>query len=175
MAPEQTGRVEADLRRCLAEWESLGRIDPFTLGMRDTSDRLAVPERVYVESAPERFDAVITDEVMPGITGTALAARLASTPGRLADRARERLHRSDAGRAGARRRRDGDPQETGAVAGIRAALLTSKKTQSLRPLCPLVMRVRLPACLKSNQPKLARADGTFRQRSDRSRTERTPQ
>jgi CheY-like chemotaxis protein len=44
--------------------------------MRDTSDRLAVPERVYVESAPERFDAVITDEVMPGITGTALAARL---------------------------------------------------------------------------------------------------
>ena len=27
--------VEADLRRCLAEWESHGRIDPFPLGARD--------------------------------------------------------------------------------------------------------------------------------------------
>ena len=31
--------VEADLRRCLAEWQSHGRIDPFPLGTDDLSDR----------------------------------------------------------------------------------------------------------------------------------------
>src|SRR5207244_739659 len=39
--------VEADLSRCLAEWEALGRIDPFTLGAHDTSDRLLMPEKLY--------------------------------------------------------------------------------------------------------------------------------
>ena len=39
--------VEADLRRCLAEWEALGRIDTFTLGAHDTSDRLLMPEKLY--------------------------------------------------------------------------------------------------------------------------------
>jgi predicted ATPase/signal transduction histidine kinase/ActR/RegA family two-component response regulator len=39
--------VEADLRRCLAEWESHGRIDPFPLGARDASDRLLIPEQLY--------------------------------------------------------------------------------------------------------------------------------
>src|SRR5882757_8635238 len=33
----------ADLRQCLAEWESLGHIDPFPLGTHDVSDRLLVP------------------------------------------------------------------------------------------------------------------------------------
>src|ERR1700756_3396808 len=37
--------VEADLRRCLAAWESQGRIDPFRLGVDDVSDRLLIPER----------------------------------------------------------------------------------------------------------------------------------
>ena len=32
--------VEADLRRCLVEWESRGGIDTFTLGAHDTPDRL---------------------------------------------------------------------------------------------------------------------------------------
>src|ERR1700688_3534885 len=31
--------VEADLRRCLAEWESHGRIEPFSLGAHDVSER----------------------------------------------------------------------------------------------------------------------------------------
>ena len=31
--------VEADLRRCLAEWEKLGRIDSFSLGTRDVPPR----------------------------------------------------------------------------------------------------------------------------------------
>jgi serine/threonine protein kinase len=39
--------VEADLRRCLAEWESYGRVDPFPLGAHDVSDRLLIPERLY--------------------------------------------------------------------------------------------------------------------------------
>src|SRR6202043_21702 len=36
--------VEADLRRCLAEWETHRRIDPFPLGLHDVSDRLLMPE-----------------------------------------------------------------------------------------------------------------------------------
>jgi PAS domain S-box-containing protein len=39
--------VEADLRRCLAEWVSHGRIDPFLLGVGDVSDRLLIPEKLY--------------------------------------------------------------------------------------------------------------------------------
>src|SRR5712671_608464 len=39
--------VEADLRRCLAEWKKLGRIDSFSLGTHDASDRLWIPERLY--------------------------------------------------------------------------------------------------------------------------------
>src|SRR6201988_5285695 len=39
--------VEADLRRCLATWESFSRIDPFPLGTQDASDRLMIPERLY--------------------------------------------------------------------------------------------------------------------------------
>src|SRR3981189_954024 len=39
--------VEADLRRCLAEWGSRGRIDTFLLGSRDTPDQLLIPEKLY--------------------------------------------------------------------------------------------------------------------------------
>src|SRR5258705_11323807 len=39
--------VEADLRRCLAGWESNGRIEPFSLGGCDESDRLLIPEKLY--------------------------------------------------------------------------------------------------------------------------------
>src|SRR6202171_1952675 len=39
--------VEGDLRRCLAEWEALGRIDTLTLGEYDTSDRLLIPQKLY--------------------------------------------------------------------------------------------------------------------------------
>ncbi|HEV7613935.1 MAG TPA: AAA family ATPase [Steroidobacteraceae bacterium] len=39
--------LETDLRRCLAEWEAAGRIDTFTLGAHDTSDRLLIPEKLY--------------------------------------------------------------------------------------------------------------------------------
>jgi transcriptional regulator with GAF, ATPase, and Fis domain/predicted ATPase len=44
----QTARgVEADLRRCLADWEATGSIEPFALAARDVSDRFLIPERLY--------------------------------------------------------------------------------------------------------------------------------
>ena len=56
--------VERDLRRCLAEWEPQGRIEPFALGERDTSDRLMIPEKLYgrereVEALLAAFDRVV--------------------------------------------------------------------------------------------------------------------
>jgi predicted ATPase/PAS domain-containing protein len=39
--------LEADLRRCLAEWQSHGRIDSFALGAHDVPDRLLIPEKLY--------------------------------------------------------------------------------------------------------------------------------
>ena len=39
--------VEADLRRCLSDWQSHGRIDPFPLGANDASDRLLIAEELY--------------------------------------------------------------------------------------------------------------------------------
>jgi serine/threonine protein kinase len=56
--------VEADFRRCLAEWESLGRIQPFLLGGRDLSDRLLIPEKLYgrepeIEALLASFDRVV--------------------------------------------------------------------------------------------------------------------
>ncbi len=39
--------LASDLQRCLAEWEATGRIEPFLLGTRDTSDRMLIPERLY--------------------------------------------------------------------------------------------------------------------------------
>ena len=56
--------LEADLRRCLAEWECDGRIDPFPLGTRDVSDRLLIPERLYgrereIEMLLACFDHVV--------------------------------------------------------------------------------------------------------------------
>jgi serine/threonine protein kinase len=57
--------VEADLRRCLTAWQSLGRIDPFPLGTDDSSDRLLIPEKLYgrepeVEALIAAFDRVVT-------------------------------------------------------------------------------------------------------------------
>src|SRR6202165_1285572 len=56
--------VEADLRRCLAEWESHCRIDPFPLGTADASDRVMIPERLYgrereIETLLACFDRVV--------------------------------------------------------------------------------------------------------------------
>ena len=57
--------LEADLRRCLAEWQSHGRIDPFPLGAHDVSDRLLIPEKLYgregeIDALLAAFDRVVT-------------------------------------------------------------------------------------------------------------------
>jgi len=56
--------LEVDFRRCLADWESLGRIDPFLLGAHDASDRLLIPEKLYgrereIKALLEAFDRVV--------------------------------------------------------------------------------------------------------------------
>jgi PAS domain S-box-containing protein len=58
--------VEADLRRCLEEWESHGRIEPFSLGGCDVSDRLLIPEKLYgrereIDTLLASFDRVVTN------------------------------------------------------------------------------------------------------------------
>jgi serine/threonine protein kinase len=58
--------VEADLRRCLAEWEAAGRIGPFPLGAHDTSDRLLIPENLYgrdreIDTLLACFDRVVAN------------------------------------------------------------------------------------------------------------------
>ena len=58
--------LEADLRRCLAQWQSDGRIDAFLLGAHDASDRLMIPEKLYgregeIDVLLAAFDRVVTD------------------------------------------------------------------------------------------------------------------
>jgi len=57
--------VETDLRRCLKDWESSGRIDSFPPGIQDVSDRLMIPERLYgrereIETLLAAFDRVVS-------------------------------------------------------------------------------------------------------------------
>jgi PAS domain S-box-containing protein len=57
--------LEADLRRCLAEWELHGRIDLFPLGAQDVSDRLLIPEKLYgregeIDTLLAAFERVVT-------------------------------------------------------------------------------------------------------------------
>jgi serine/threonine protein kinase len=54
----------ADLRRCLVQWQTQGRIDSFPLGADDSSDRLLIPEKLYgrereVEILLAAFDRVV--------------------------------------------------------------------------------------------------------------------
>jgi PAS domain S-box-containing protein len=56
--------LEADLRRCLTQWQSHGGIDPFPLGTTDSSDRLLIPEKLYgrepeVNALLAAFDRVV--------------------------------------------------------------------------------------------------------------------
>jgi PAS domain S-box-containing protein len=56
--------VESDLRRCLSQWESQGRIDDFTPGAHDTPDRLMIPEKLYgrdheVDTLLTAFDRIV--------------------------------------------------------------------------------------------------------------------
>src|SRR5271165_4714735 len=60
--------VESDLKRCLAEWVRLGRVDSFSLGKNDASDSLWIPERLYgrdqeVKVLLDAFERVVTGEI----------------------------------------------------------------------------------------------------------------
>ena len=39
--------LQADLERCLAQWQACGRIEPFLLGTEDVQDRLQIPHKLY--------------------------------------------------------------------------------------------------------------------------------
>jgi len=56
--------LKADLRRCLGEWKSNGRVDSFPLGTHDPSDRLLIPEKLYgrereIDALLASFDRVV--------------------------------------------------------------------------------------------------------------------
>src|SRR5215813_5699019 len=56
--------LESDLRRCQSEWAAQRRIDEFSLGARDTPDRLLIPEKLYgrqreVETLLASFDRIV--------------------------------------------------------------------------------------------------------------------
>jgi PAS domain S-box-containing protein len=56
--------AERDLRRCLAEWQTRGRIDEFAVGEDDTPDRLLIPEKLYgraaeIDTLLAAFDRVV--------------------------------------------------------------------------------------------------------------------
>jgi PAS domain S-box-containing protein len=54
----------SDLRRCLDEWETRGRIDEFPLGEHDIPDRLLIPEKLYgrapeIQTLLAAFDRIV--------------------------------------------------------------------------------------------------------------------
>src|SRR3984885_8927868 len=56
--------LERDLRRCLKEWETRGRIDEFPLGEHDKPDWLLIPEKLYgraseINTLLASFDRVV--------------------------------------------------------------------------------------------------------------------
>ena len=58
--------LEQDLRRCLTNWETQHRIDPFPLGEHDVPSRLFIPEKLYgrdreIETLLTAFERVLTN------------------------------------------------------------------------------------------------------------------
>src|SRR5438132_4386953 len=58
--------LTSDLRRCLAAWEAYGRLEPFSLGGQDASDKLLIPEKLYgrereIDALLASFDRVVAN------------------------------------------------------------------------------------------------------------------
>src|SRR5260370_28070066 len=67
--------LEADLRRCLGDWETQGRIDPFPLATHDVPDRLLIPEKLYarereVNSLLSAFDRAVVHRTTELVLGS---------------------------------------------------------------------------------------------------------
>jgi len=63
---QTTAGLEADLQRCLTEWEARRSIDLFPLGVHDVSDRLLIPEKLYgrereIDALLASFDRVVAN------------------------------------------------------------------------------------------------------------------
>ncbi|MGD8836274.1 MAG: serine/threonine-protein kinase PknK, partial [Desulfobacteraceae bacterium] len=61
---QSSAGLDADLHRCLDQWESNGRIGPFPLGAHDAPERLLVPEKLYgrkseIETLLAAFERVV--------------------------------------------------------------------------------------------------------------------
>jgi PAS domain S-box-containing protein len=69
-APEEryqtAAGLEADLRRCLEQWQPQGRIDMFPLGARDASAKLLIPEQLYGREAAIALLAAAFERVAAG-------------------------------------------------------------------------------------------------------------
>jgi PAS domain S-box-containing protein len=58
--------AEWDLRRCLSEWEAVGRVAEFPLGTQDTTRQLLIPEKLYgrdraIATLLQAFDRVVAE------------------------------------------------------------------------------------------------------------------
>jgi PAS domain S-box-containing protein len=60
--------LEADLQRCLREWETHGRIDPFKLGAHDLPNQLLIPEKLY--GREHEIDSLLASFERVAATGT---------------------------------------------------------------------------------------------------------
>jgi PAS domain S-box-containing protein len=60
--------LEADLQRCLREWETHGRIDAFKLGAHDLPNQLLIPEKLY--GREHEIDSLLTSFERVAATGT---------------------------------------------------------------------------------------------------------
>jgi PAS domain S-box-containing protein len=60
--------VAADLQRCRSEWEAHGRIESFSLGADDASERLLIPEKLYGREAEIDQLCAALDRVVAGGT-----------------------------------------------------------------------------------------------------------
>ena len=58
--------LEADLRRCLAQWQEQGSIDAFPLGRHDVSAQLLIPEKLYGREAEIALLVTAFDRVVAG-------------------------------------------------------------------------------------------------------------
>ncbi len=66
--------LKADLQYCLDQWSATGRIDPFPLGMHDTSGIFQIPQKLYGREAETQTLLSSFEMVSTGVTEIVLVA-----------------------------------------------------------------------------------------------------